>query len=252
MGRVGKGMGGHTPVGCSSPVKRPTKNWRAAPLALSPPLGKEGRDETKGVKAWEKRETDGTEQAVTLHRPTGHNQQGPVWRQLLWRPRRGDAGVRRRGSAIFSFSYFLISFFTKIYFCFRNLQEYTPAAPLPGGRHLAAPLPDGRGFSAKSFAENLRPDPWRTGRPAAGRLAPQAARLRGDRLPLHCIRVWLPPHPSFASLKIQKKKKREEGGRGGVRERGEAAKPCRIFKPATAGNQNFLHFTNRLCCNYFY
>ena len=125
MGRVGKGMGGHTPVGCSSPVKRPTKNWRAAPLALSPPLGKEGRDETKGVKAWEKRETDGTEQAVTLHRPTGHNQQGPVWRQLLWRPRRGDAGVRRRGSAIFSFSYFLISFFTKIYFCFRNLQEYT-------------------------------------------------------------------------------------------------------------------------------
>jgi len=53
------------------------------------------------------------------------NQQGPVWRQLLWRPRRGDAGVRRRGSAIFSFSYFLISFFTKIYFCFRNLQEYT-------------------------------------------------------------------------------------------------------------------------------
>ena len=56
-----------------------------------------------------------------------------------------DNGAR----ALFLFLYFSISFFTKIYFCFRNLQEYTPAAPLPGGR----------GFSAKSFAENLRPGP---------------------------------------------------------------------------------------------
>ena len=32
-------------------------------------------------------------------------------------------------------------------------------ALLPGGRHLDAPLPGSRGFSAKSFAENLRPDP---------------------------------------------------------------------------------------------
>ena len=66
-----------------------------------------------------------------------------------------DNGAR----ALFLFLYFSISFFTKIYFCFRNLQEYTPAAPLPGGRHLAAPLPGDRGISAKSFAENLRPDP---------------------------------------------------------------------------------------------
>ena len=70
------------------------------------------------------------------------------------------------------------------------------------GIYSAAPLPGGRGFAAKSFAENLRPDPWRTGCSAAGRPAPQAARLRGDRLPLHYIRVWLPPHPSFASLKL--------------------------------------------------
>ena len=34
----------------------------------------------------------------------------------------------------FYFFYFLFSFFTKIYFCFRNLQEYTLTAPLPGGR----------------------------------------------------------------------------------------------------------------------
>ena len=70
-------------------------------------------------------------------------------------------------------------FFTKIYFYFRNLHEYTPATLLPDGRHLAAALPGGRGFSAKTFAENLRPGPWRTGRPAAGRLAPQAARQWG-------------------------------------------------------------------------
>ena len=45
--------------------------------------------------------------------------------------------------------YFLFSFFTKIYFRFQNLQEYTPAAPLPGGRDLIAPLRGGRVFSAK-------------------------------------------------------------------------------------------------------
>ena len=58
--------------------------------------------------------------------------------------------------AAFFFFYFLFSFFTKIYFRFRNLQEYTPAAPLPGGRDLVAPLRGGRGFSAKNFAKNLR------------------------------------------------------------------------------------------------
>jgi len=56
----------------------------------------------------------------------------------------------------FYFFYFLFLFFTKIYFCFQNLQKYTPAAPLQGGRDLVAPLLGGRGFSAKNFAENLR------------------------------------------------------------------------------------------------
>jgi len=120
------------------------------------------------------------------------------------------------------FIFFNFVFYKKIYFCFRNLQEYTPATA--AGRHLAAPLSGGRGFSAKSFVENLHPDPWRIGRPAAGRPAPQAVRLRGDRLPLHYIRVWLPPHSSFASLKIQKKEKRGGRERRGERERrsGEA------------------------------
>ena len=59
--------------------------------------------------------------------------------------------------------------------------------------------------------------------PGSGAVAPQAARLRGDRLPLHYIRVWLPPHPSFASLKIQKKKREGRERRGeGERRSGEA------------------------------
>jgi len=41
---------------------------------------------------------------------------------------------RKDGFFIF---YFLFSFFTKIYFRFENLQEYTPAAPLPGGSGAA-------------------------------------------------------------------------------------------------------------------
>ena len=52
-------------------------------------------------------------------------------------------------AAVFLFIYFLFLFFTKIYFHFQNLQEYTPAAPLPGGRDLVALLRGGRGFSAK-------------------------------------------------------------------------------------------------------
>ena len=75
--------------------------------------------------------------------------------------------------------FFIFVFFTKIYFRFQNLQEYTPAARLPGGRHPVALLRGGRGFFVKIFAENLRANPWRTGRPAEGRPAPQAARQWG-------------------------------------------------------------------------
>ena len=105
--------------------------------------------------------------------------------------------------AVFLFFYFLFLFFTKIYFRFQNLQEYTPAAPLPGGRDLVAPLRGGRDFTAKIFAETpggpvaqqrsgRPPRPPGSGeegpgRPAAGRPPP-----RGSR-------------PSFTSPKIQKK-----------------------------------------------
>ena len=82
------------------------------------------------------------------------------------------------------FFYFFIlyfSFFTKIYFRFGNLQEYTPAAPLPGGRDLAARQPGDRGFCEKKFAKIFARRSLGAGRPAAGRPAPEAARQRGGR-----------------------------------------------------------------------
>src|SRR6185312_7807633 len=82
---------------------------------------------------------------------------------------------------------------------------------LPGGRHPAAPLSGGRGFSVKFFIENLRLGPWRTGtRQRGGRPLGRPGAKRPP--PLHYIRVWLPPHPSFASLKIQKKRKEMRDG----------------------------------------
>ena len=65
---------------------------------------------------------------------------------------KGDAAL----GGFFIFIFFISIFYKKIYFRFENLQKYTPATRLPGGRHLAAPLPGGRGFSAKSFAENRK------------------------------------------------------------------------------------------------
>jgi len=116
--------------------------------------------------------------------------------------------AHRRSAAldeVCGFFIFQFRFLQKIYFYFRNLQEYTPAAPLPGGRHLAAPLPaapllGGRGFSAKIFAENLHPGPWRTGRPTAGRPAPRppGGRAAGT-LTLSCINLALTHAPHAAA-----------------------------------------------------
>ena len=62
-------------------------------------------------------------------------------------------------AAVFLFLYFLFLFFTKIFFQFGNLQKYTPAAPLPGGRDLAARQPGGRGLSEKKDDKKLQTGP---------------------------------------------------------------------------------------------
>ena len=110
--------------------------------------------------------------------------------------------------------------------CCRAAGARRPVAGRPGGP--AAPLPGDRsswGFSAKNFAKFLQKSPCRPvagrpgpGRPAAGRPAPP---------PLY--KGWLVPPLLICITKIPETKKRE-GGR--------EAKPCQIFEPATASNQN--------------
>jgi len=74
----------------------------------------------------------------------------------------------RKRDRLLRFFYFLFSFFTKIYFRFGNLQEYIPAAPLPGGRDLAARQRGGRGISEKKFADKIVRRSLGASRPAAG------------------------------------------------------------------------------------
>jgi len=102
-------------------------------------------------------------------------------------------------AAVFIFLYFIFLFFIKIYFRFGNLHKYTRCRSAgiwpPGSRAAGA-------YLQKKLTKNCAEAP---GRPAAGRRV-LAARLRGDRRPA--------PHPSFASLKIQKKRKEREGEEG--------------------------------------
>ena len=84
------------------------------------------------------------------------------------------------GGRFFYFYIFYFRFLQKIYFRFVNLQEYTPAAPLPGGRDLAARQRGGRGICEKIFRDKIARRSLGASRPAAGRPA-LAARPRGDR-----------------------------------------------------------------------
>ena len=142
---------------------------------------------------------------------------------------------------IFIFIFFIFVFYKNI-FLFSKFRRIYPGRPAAGGPSPGRPAAGRQGLFCKKFRGKFAPGSLKDRPPGSGAAGPQAARQRGGghrpaarqqggRLPLRYIRVWLPPHPSFASLKIQKKEKR-----GGVRERGEAAKSCWIFKPATAGN----------------
>ena len=127
--------------------------------------------------------------------------------------------VRRTGLDYTFYFYIFYFLFTKIYFRFENLQEYTPAAPLPGGRDLAALQRGGRGiFEKKIRGENCAQVPG--GRsPGSGAAGPgRPAAGRPDLPPLY--KGWLVPPPLICITKIP----------------GTEAKPCWIFEPATAGN----------------
>ena len=133
----------------------------------------------------------------------------------------------------FLFLYFLFPFFTKIYFRYGNLQKYTPAARLPGGRD----------FNAKKRRKKI-----------ADRSLGPVARQRGGRLSHLYIRVGWSPHPSFASLQFQKQRKKEREG--------ERRSPARFSSRRLQVTKILLRFTNSMiecpdmssnyfCCNYF-
>ena len=81
----------------------------------------------------------------------------------------------------------------------------------------------------KNTKNNCRQVPG-TGRPAAGRPAPTVRPAAGRPALPPLYKGWLLPPPLICISTIPETKKNREGGR--------EAKPCRIFEPATAGNQN--------------
>jgi hypothetical protein len=131
---------------------------------------------------------------------------------------------------VFLFFYFLFLFFYKNIFLFSKFTGIYPGRPAAGQPGPGRPAAGAAGAFLQKCSRRICAEANRgpiarqgaagpPGRPAAGRPPPPAL-----------YKGLAAPTPSFASLKIQKKRKEREGGR--------EAKLCRIFKPATAGNQN--------------
>ena len=117
------------------------------------------------------------------------------------------AGVDEASSnALFLFLYFLFPFFIKIYFRFGNLQKYTSAAPLPGGR----------GLSAKKRGKKLQTGPWEPAARQPGGPPPRPPGWAAAGPPPLYKGVGY-PSPLICLAKYPEKKKRE----GGRERRGE-------------------------------
>ena len=126
-----------------------------------------------------------------------------------------DFVARATYSAVFYFYILYFRFLQKYIFVF-EIYMNIPRPPRcqaagtwpPGSRAAGAYL---QIKSTKNCAEVPGgPAAWQRG----GGPWPPACRATG---PQPYIKCWLPLTPSFASLKIQKKIKEREGGRGGVR-----------------------------------
>ena len=139
----------------------------------------------------------------------------------------------------FIFIFYIFVFYKNIFsiWKFTGIYHGRPAAgrPVPAARQRG-----GRGISEKKFAEKIARRSLGAGRPAAGRPA-LAARLQGDRISHPYIRVGWSPHPSFASLKFQKPRKKREGQR---------RSPAGFSSRRLQVTKILLRFTNRLCCNF--
>ena len=137
-------------------------------------------------------------------------------RRSLGRGLWAEGGRRSRG---FLFLYFLFLFFKKIYFYFRNLQEYTLAVPLPGGRDLVAPLRGGKGFSAKisrKFVKIFAEKPLEDRSPGSGAAGPpgRPAAGRPPPPPLYKGLAATPPLICLTKNPEKKRKERREGEEG--------------------------------------
>ena len=91
----------------------------------------------------------------------------------------------------FNFYIFNFCFLQKIYFRYENLQKYTPAAPLPGGRDLAAL----QGLiRKKKTTKNCRQVPGDRS-PGSGAAGPIGRPAAGRPAHHPYIRCWLPLPP---------------------------------------------------------
>ena len=104
----------------------------------------------------------------------------------------------------------MIRKFTEIY---PGRPEYTPAAPLPGGRDLAARLPGGRDLNAKKRRKKIADRSLGPVARQRGGRPPLAARQLGGRPPATLYKVFA-PSPPFGLLKIRKKRREREGEEG--------------------------------------
>ena len=110
----------------------------------------------------------------------------------------GYWAVGWHGPIFWRFFYFLLSFFTKIYFRFGNLQKYTPAAGQPG-------------LKRKKKEKKLQIGPWgrSPGSGAAGPPWPPGSGAAGPRPPyIRC----LPRHPIWLTKNLEKRRGRERRG----------------------------------------
>ena len=119
----------------------------------------------------------------------------------------------------FLFLYFLFLFFTKIYFRFGNLQKYTPAAPLPGGRGLSSKKKTTKNCAEVPGGPAARQRGGQPSRPP-GRGAAGPGRPPAGRPPPTLYKVLAAPHPLICLTKNPEKRKEKRGVR--ERQSGEA------------------------------
>ena len=164
---------------------------------------------------------------------------GPIWLPSISPLRFWLAQYQAKPLARYdSYFYILYFYFLQKYIFVFEIYRNIPCPPRYRAAGPGRPAAGRQGLLCKNFSENIcaqfprgrSPGSGAAGPPgrlAAGRPA-LAARLRGDRISHPYIRVgWSPT--LICITKILETKKRE-GGR--------EAKHCRIFEPATAGNQN--------------